>query len=95
MSVRTRTGTTTVLYSASTTFKVITGADGTPTSSSSSSLKVGDLIGVQGTRNSGGGVTATSIVIGTAAPGGQSGPAGPGGPGNRTARGWPPSAASG
>jgi hypothetical protein len=47
----------TVTFSSSTTFRTMSG------SSTSSALKVGDFIGVQGTTNSNGSVTATSIMI--------------------------------
>jgi Domain of unknown function (DUF5666) len=53
----------TVTYSSSTTFRTMSG------SSTSAALKVGDFIGVEGTRHSNGSVTATSIMIGTNSPG--------------------------
>ena len=53
----------TVVYSSSTTFKADPGPSG-GTTSSASALKVGDFIGVQGTKNSDGSVTASSVMIG-------------------------------
>jgi hypothetical protein len=53
----------TVVYSASTTFRTGPGPGG-GTTSSASALKVGDFIGVQGTKNSDSSVTASSITIG-------------------------------
>lgn len=78
--------TTTVVSSSETTFKTISGPNGTPSSSSASALKVGAFVGVLGTKNSDGSVTASSIVISTAPPPGGAG----GAPGHR---GAPPSGA--
>jgi hypothetical protein len=55
--------TVTVVYSSSTTFKDDPGPGG-GTTSSASALKVGDFIGVQGTKNSGSSVIASSVTIG-------------------------------
>jgi hypothetical protein len=55
--------TVTVVYSSSTTFKDDPGPGG-GTTSSASALKVGDFIGVQGTKNSDSSVTASSVTIG-------------------------------
>ena len=75
----------TVVYSASTTFKADPGPGG-GTTSSASALKVGDFIGVQGTKNSDGSVTASSVTIGRPPQMGKGGPGG--GPGRN---GRPPS----
>jgi hypothetical protein len=53
----------TVVYSSSTTFKTDLGPSGGATSSASA-LKVGAFIGVTGTKNSDGSVTATTVMIG-------------------------------
>ncbi len=53
----------TVVYSSSTTFKTNPGPGG-GTTSSASALKVGAFIGVTGTKNSDGSVTATTVMIG-------------------------------
>ena len=66
----------TVVYSAGTTFKANAGPGG-GTTSSASALKVGDFIGVQGTRNSDGSVTASSVTIGRPPQTGKGGPGGP------------------
>ena len=55
----------------------LSGPNGASTTSSDSALKVGDFIGVQGTKNSDGTVTASTVMIGGPQPGGKSGPAGP------------------
>jgi hypothetical protein len=69
----------TVTYSTSTTFKTNAGPGaGSGTTSSASALKVGDFIGVQGTKNTDGSVTATSVTIGRAPQMGKGGPAGAG-----------------
>jgi Domain of unknown function (DUF5666) len=52
----------TVAYSSSTTFRSDPGPRGT--TSSASALKTGAFVGVQGTRNSDGSVTASSVTIG-------------------------------
>jgi len=67
----------TVVYSSSTTFKTNGGARG-GTTSSASTLKVGDFIGVTGTKNSDGSVTATTVMIGQPTRVGQGGPGGMG-----------------
>jgi hypothetical protein len=78
----------TVVYSSSTTFKANPGPSG-GTTSSASALKVGDVIGVQGTRNSDSSVTASSVTIGRPQQMGQGG--GPGGRGGSSRGGKPPS----
>ncbi len=70
--------TTTVVYSSATTFKTMSGPGGTSSGASASALEVGGFIGVQGTRNSDGSVTASSIVIGTGPPPGRQRRAAPG-----------------
>ena len=89
-------GSVTVVYSSSTTFKANGGAGG-GTTSSSSALKVGDFIGVTGTKNSDGSVTATTVMIGQPTPMGKGGPGamGRGGPGGTGKGGKPPSGAGG
>ena len=84
--------TVTVVYSSSTTFKTNGGAGG-GTTSSASALKVGDFIGVTGTKNSDGSVTATTVMIGQPTRPGKGGPDGPGkgGPGGSGRGGRPPS----
>jgi hypothetical protein len=72
--------TETVVFSATTTFRTMSGT------TTSSSLKVGDFIAVNGTKSSDGTVTATSVMVG--AP-----PMGKGGPGGH--RGGKPPAGSG
>lgn len=79
-------GAVTVDYSSSTTFKANPGPGG-GTTSSASALKVGDFIGVTGTKNSDGSVTATTVMIGQPT---RMGKGGPGGMGNG---GKPPSSA--
>jgi hypothetical protein len=78
----------TVVFSSGTTFKTDPGPGG-GTTSSASALKVGAFIGVTGTKNSDGSVTATSVMIGRPAQMGNGGPAG----GSRG--GKPPTRASG
>jgi Domain of unknown function (DUF5666) len=75
----------TVTYTGSTTFRARSGP------STAAALKVGDFIRVQGTKESDGTVTATSIEVGTGAPG----PMGPGGrhAGGRHPGGQPPQGA--
>ncbi len=71
----------TVVSTASTKFESNPGPTG-GTTSSASALKVGDFIGVQGTKNSDGTVTATTVMIGRAPQrgnGGRGGAAGRGG----------------
>jgi hypothetical protein len=69
ITVRTRAkATTTVVVSSATTYRTLLGPKGSPSSASVSSLKVGDLIGVQGTRNSDGTVTATAVMTSTGPP---------------------------
>jgi hypothetical protein len=64
ITIQTRDTTSeTVTYSSSTKFRTMSG------SSKAAALKVGDFIGVQGTKNTDGSVTATSIIFGTSAPG--------------------------
>ena len=55
----------TVVYSSGTTFETNPGPK-RATTSSASALKVGDFIGVQGTKNSDSTVTASTVVIGRA-----------------------------
>lgn len=66
---------TTVVYSSGTTFTAISGPKGARTSSSSAALKVGAFIGVQGTKNDDGSVTASSVTIGGPPPDATGGPA--------------------
>jgi hypothetical protein len=69
----------TVVYSSSTTFKTRAGTRGSGTTSSSSAaaLKVGDFVGVDGTKNANGTVSASSVTIVTGMPsGGRGGPPG-------------------
>ena len=54
----------TVVYSSGTTFKAGPGPGGAGTTSSASALKIGDFIGVQGTKNSDSSVTASTVMIG-------------------------------
>ena len=68
ITVRTRSKTTTVVYTSATTFKTMSGPSGASSHSAASALKVGDFIGAQGTKNSDGTVTASSIVISTGPP---------------------------
>jgi Domain of unknown function (DUF5666) len=77
------TGTTkvTVTYTSSTKFEAGTGPSG-GTTSSASALKVGDFIGVQGSKTSDGTVTASTVVIGRPAQG-HGGPGGAAGGGGR------------
>jgi hypothetical protein len=70
ITVRTRdSGATTIEYSAGTKFTTFS-AKGSTTSTSASALKVGDFVGVIGTTESNGTVSATTIMIGTGPPGG-------------------------
>jgi hypothetical protein len=59
--------TATVVYSATTSFKVISSKSGTATASNSSSLKVGDFVAVRGTRH-GNTITASAVVVGGGPP---------------------------
>jgi len=59
---------TTVVYSSATTFKTMSGPGGTSSGARVSALEVGSFIGANGTKNSDGSVTASSIVIGTGPP---------------------------
>ena len=79
--------TTTVVVSSATTYKTATRPGGASSTASTSALKVGDFIGVQGTRESGGTVIASSIVISNTAP--------PGGPAERVKGGRPQAGAPG
>jgi hypothetical protein len=79
----------TVMVSSATTYRTLSGPNGSPSSAGESSLKVGDFIGVQGTRNSDGTVTATAVLTSTGPPPGA--PAGPGKPGT-SPPGSPPAA---
>jgi Domain of unknown function (DUF5666) len=78
----------TVVYASSTTFKTDPGPGG-GTTSSASALKVGDFIGVQGTKNADGSVAASGITIGRPHQMGRAG--GPGGTGRSTKGGAMPS----
>jgi hypothetical protein len=87
--------TTTVVYSSSTTFRTMSGSSGAPgtakstASTSASALKVGDYVGVLGTKNANGTVTASSITISTSPlTGGKAG--GPPGAGKDAKDGAPP-----
>jgi hypothetical protein len=78
ITIQTRGGTSeTVTSTSSTTFRTRSGP------SNAAALKVGDFIEVQGTKESDGTVTATSIMMGTGAPGSM-------GPGGRHPGGQPP-----
>jgi hypothetical protein len=92
ITVETDATTVTVVASSSTTFKAGPGPGG-GTTSSRSALKVGDFIGVQGTKNSDGSVSATSITIGRAFRAGKGGPGGGASTGNGGKGGKPPSGA--
>jgi hypothetical protein len=88
------TTTVTVVYSSSTRFTANPGPSG-GTTSSASALKIGDFIGVQGTKNSDSSVTASSITIGRPQQMGKGGGAGGGGgsgKGGRPPSGGAPSA---
>ena len=79
ITIQTRGGTSvTVTATSSTTFRTMSGP------SDAAALKVGDFIRVQGTKESDGTVSATSIMVGTGAPGSM----GPGG--RHPAGGQPP-----
>ena len=84
--------TVTVVYSSSTTFKTNPGPSG-GTTSSATALKVGDFIGVNGTKNSDSSVTATTVMIGRPPQTGNGGKGGKGGPGGAIKGGKPPSGA--
>ena len=64
---RSNAATTTVVYSATTSFKAVSSKSGTATASSSSALKVGDFVAVRGTRH-GNTVTASAVVVGGGPP---------------------------
>ncbi len=78
----------TVVSTSSTRFETDPGPGG-GTTSSASALKVGDFVGVQGTRNSDGTVTATTVTIGRPA---RMGKGGPGGTAGTAGRGGTPPA---
>jgi len=78
----------TVVTSASTKFETGPGPGG-GTTSGVSGLKVGDFIGVQGTKNSDGTVTATTVSIGRPPRMGQGGPGGAAGRGGTPPAGAP------
>ena len=67
---------TTVDYSSTTIFEAISGPNGATAASSVAALRVGGFIGVNGTTNADGTVTASSVTIGGARPGPESGPPG-------------------
>jgi hypothetical protein len=69
----------TVLTTSSTKFESNPGPSGGGTMSSASALKVGDFIGVQGTKSSDGTVTATTVMIGRPPQMGKGGAPGRGG----------------
>jgi hypothetical protein len=78
ITIRTRDATSeTVTYTSSTSFRTMSGT------SDAAALKVGDFIGVQGSKNSDGSVAATSVMFGSSAPG-------PMGQGGRHPGGQPP-----
>jgi hypothetical protein len=82
----------TVVYSSSTTFSTMSGARGSGSTSSSSAaaLKVGDFVGVDGTKNADGTVSASSVTIGAGRPpGGRGAPPGRGGLGGAPPTGAP------
>jgi len=79
------TTTVTVVSTANTTFESNPGPGG-GTTSSASALKVGDFIGVQGTKNSDGTVTATTVTIGRPPRMGNGGPGGAAGRGSGVGR---------
>ncbi len=56
------------MVSSATTYKTMTGSQGATATTSASALKVGDFVGVQGTKSSDGSVTASSIVISAGPP---------------------------
>jgi hypothetical protein len=78
----------TVVFGSNTTFKANPGPSG-GTMSRASALKVGDFVGVQGTKNTDDTVAATTVMIGRP----QMGTGGPGGGTGRS--GKPPSGAGG
>lgn len=78
----------TVVFGSTTTFKTIAGPSG-GTTSSASALKVGEFIGVRGTKNNDGTVTATTVTIGRPPRMGKGGPDGSG------KSGTPPAGSSG
>jgi hypothetical protein len=84
----------TVVYSSSTTFKTRPDARGSETTSNSSAsaLKLGDFVGVDGTKNADGTVSASSVTIGTGPPSGGRGepPVDTGAPPGHGGRGGPP-----
>ncbi len=89
ITLRTRDNTaTTVDYSASTTFTSLS-AKGSGSTTSASTLKVGAFIGVNGSTQSNGTVSALRITVGARPPGGQGGPAAGG-----RGQGAPPGAAA-
>jgi hypothetical protein len=86
VTVQTRAdSTTTVVVSSATTYTTATRPGGASSATTASALKVGDFIGVQGTKQSDGAVTASRIAIGTGAP--------PGGAGGRVRGARPPAGA--
>jgi hypothetical protein len=85
-----KTTTVTVVASSSTTFKSGPGPSGGATSSATA-LRIGDFIGVQGTENSDGSVSASSVTIGRPPQMGKAGRGGPG-KGGRPPSGGAPSA---
>jgi hypothetical protein len=88
ITVETNAKSVTVVSTASTTFKAGPGPGG-GTTSSASALKVGDFIGVQGTKNSDGSVTASSVTIGRPPQMGKGGRPGSGGRGGKPPAGGP------
>jgi hypothetical protein len=90
ITLRTRDNSaTTVDYSASTTFTSLS-AKGSGSTTSASALKVGAFIGVNGTTQSNGTVSASRIMVGARPPGGHGRPPAAGGRG----QGAPPGAAA-
>ena len=89
ITLKTDATTVTVVTSSNTTFKADPGPGG-GTTSSGSALKVGDFVGVQGTKNSDGSVTASRVTIGRPQRAGRGGPGSGAGAGKG---GRPPSGA--
>jgi hypothetical protein len=81
----------TLVSSVSTTFESNPGPSG-GTTSSAAALKIGDFIGVQGTKNSDGSITASSITIGRPQQMGKGGAGGAGGNSGKPPSGRVPSA---
>ena len=92
ITVRTRdSSATTVDYSDNTKFTTFS-AKGSTTATSASALKVGEFVGVIGTKESNGTVSATTIMISTGPPGGSGARPPAGGNGGARPSGGAPSA---